>query len=169
MPLFLSLLYPLDGAEVETTAVRLAGATIPNATLTVGGAAAEVADDGSFFLDVVLEDGDNSIEVVATDDAGDTISQTVNVVSLATTEQLPFTLFYPPDGLTVSVSTVLVVGATRTDAVVAINGALVEVNSLGIFSSTVSLEEGSNLVEVVATDIGGNTRFETPVLFYEPQ
>ena len=48
------------------------------------------------------------------------------------------------------------------------NGIPVDVNGLGIFSTTVTLEEGANFIEVVATDISGNVRFQTVAVFYLP-
>jgi uncharacterized protein YfaP (DUF2135 family) len=168
VPLSLSLLYPAEGARIESEAVRVAGTVTGDTTVTVAGVAVAVAADGSFFGDVVLDAGANSIEVVATDAIGDTTSQTVTVESVSTTEPLALTLFYPTDGLTVSSSELVVVGGTRTDAVVAVNGVVVEVNALGVFSIVVILDEGATLIEVVVTDIEANTRFETPVVFLEP-
>jgi hypothetical protein len=168
VPLSLSLLYPAEGARIESESVRVAGTVTGDTTVTVAGVAVAVAADGSFFGDVVLDAGANSIEVVATDAIGDTTSQTVTVESVSATEPLALTLFYPTDGLTVSSSELVVVGGTRTDAVVAVNGVVVEVNALGVFSIVVTLDEGATLIEVVVTDIEGNTRFETPVVFLEP-
>ncbi len=167
VPLSLSLLYPAEGARIESEAVRVAGTVTGDTTVTVAGVAVAVAADGSFFGDVVLEAGANSIEVVATDAIGDTTSQTVTVESVSTTEPLALSLFYPTDGLTVSSSELVVVGGTRTDAVVAVNGVVVEVNALGVFSIVVTLDEDATLIEVVVTDIERNTRFETPVVFLE--
>jgi uncharacterized protein YfaP (DUF2135 family) len=50
--------------------------------------------------------------------------------------------------------------------VVGVNEVPVEVDALGIFSTTVALEEGPNLIEVVAADLDGNVRFQTLVVFY---
>ena len=77
-------------------------------------------------------------------------------------------LFYPPDGLEVKEPTIAVVGGTSPDAVAGVNGTPVDVNALGIFSTTAPLEQGANLIEVVATDIQGNIRFQTVVVFYLP-
>ena len=43
-----------------------------------------------------------------------------------------------------------------------------EINAQGIFSTTVSLEESANLIEVVAVDIQDNVNFQTVVVFYTP-
>ena len=81
---------------------------------------------------------------------------------------MPFSLFYPLDGLETAEPAIPVLGGTRADAVVGVNGTPVEVNALGIFSTTVALEEGPNFIEVVATDIRGNVRFQTVAVFYLP-
>ena len=51
---------------------------------------------------------------------------------------------------------------------VAINGDPVDVNASGIFSGLSELEEGANLVEVIATDIDGNVRSGVIAVFYIP-
>ena len=50
----------------------------------------------------------------------------------------------------------------------AINGDPVDVDASGIFAGHSELEEGANLVEVVATDINGNVRFRVITVFYTP-
>ena len=64
--------------------------------------------------------------------------------------------------------TIRVFGGATADAVVDVNGVPVEVNELGIFSTTVTLEDGPNFIEVIATDIRGNVRFQTVAVFYLP-
>ena len=61
-----------------------------------------------------------------------------------------------------------IAGVTRLDAVVGVNEIPIEVSELGIFSTTASLEEGANLIEVVAADLDGNVRFQTVAVFYTP-
>ena len=59
-----------------------------------------------------------------------------------------------------------VVGMTAPDAVVSVNGALVEVDADGNFSTSVSLEEGPNSIEVVASDYEGNEASKVLTLIY---
>ena len=87
---------------------------------------------------------------------------------VAPTAAIPMSLFYPLDGLEVRKPTITVVGGTRQDAIVGVDGLPVDVNALGIFPTTVSLQEGSNLIEVVATDINENINFQTIGVFYNP-
>lgn len=167
-PVSLTILSPREGAGVETGAVRVLGKTRNDAVVAINGTPVDVAADGSFEQDLVVEEGINSIEVVATDLFGHTAFTPVVFFSISPTAGLPFSLFYPADGLEVTDPTISVVGGTRPDAVVGVNGNPVDVNALGIFSATVSLEEGANLIEVVAADMHENLRFETAVVFYIP-
>ncbi len=166
-PLQLEIISPLDNAGVEAEAVRVTGTT-SGITVGINGLPVVVAEDGSFQRDLLLQRGVNLVEVVASDAAGRSRSQQIVVFSVAPTPGLPFTLIYPPDGLEVKEPSVTVMGVTTPDAVVGVNEIPVDINELGIFSATVPLENGANLIEIVAADIEGNVRFQTVVVFYEP-
>ena len=167
-PLELKLLVPQDGAGVETGALRVLGQTRIDAVVGINGVPVEVSPDGSFSRDISLEEGINLVEVVATDLTGQTAAEQAMVFFITTAAGLPFSLFYPLDGLETAEVTVPIIGGTRADAVVGVNGTPVKVNALGIFSTTVTLEEGPNFIEVVATDIRDNVRFQTVAVFYLP-
>lgn len=167
-PLLLKLLAPEDGAGIEVDAVRVMGITRIDAAVGINGIPVEVSADGAFQHDLVLENGANLVEIIATTLSGETASQEAAVFFISTAAGLPFTLFYPPDGLEVSEPEVLVVGGTSPEAVVGVDGIPVGINSLGIFSTSVTLEEGGNFIEVLATDIDGNVRFQTVAVFYIP-
>ena len=162
----LILLSPADGAEVGSEAVRVVGQTRLDTAVAVNGIPVEVESDGTFQLDILLEEGANLVEVVSTDLHGQLSSQSVAVFYNALEVGLPLSLSYPPDGLEVSKNTVTVTGGTKPDAVVAINGNPVEVNAMGIFSNAVSLAEGINLIEVVATDLEAHNQSQSIVVFY---
>ena len=51
--------------------------------------------------------------------------------------------------------TINVAGRTRVDAVVTVNDALAEPDSDGLFTSTVELEEGPNIIEIIASVTSG--------------
>ena len=167
-PLDLKLLSPQDGAGVETGALRVLGQTRVDAVVGINGVPVEVSADGSFTQDILLEEGINLVEVTAADLTGQTVAEQAMVFFITTTAGLPFSLFYPPDGLETGEPAIPLFGGTRADAVVGVNGIPVDVNALGIFSTTVTLEEGANFIEVVATDISGNVRFQTVAVFYLP-
>ncbi|MCH7606058.1 MAG: hypothetical protein IH962_02780 [Chloroflexi bacterium] len=168
VPLQLELRLPQEGGVSEVDAVRVIGRTKAGAGVEINGIPAEVGADGSFELDVELQSGGNSIEVTATSSSGESVSRGWEVSFSPPDTGLPFTVFYPPDGLEVSEPVIQVIAGTRPDAVVGVNGVPVEVNILGLFSSMVTLEQGANLVEVVATDLDGNVRSESIAVFYLP-
>jgi uncharacterized protein YfaP (DUF2135 family) len=133
---------------------------------SINGIPLRVNNSGGFQHDLSLKQGVNLIEVIASDSLGRTTSQQLAVFFISSTAGLPLTLLYPSDGLQVSEPVVSIVGVTRPDAVVGVNEIPVAVDALGIFSTTMELEEGSNLIEVVAADLEGNVRFQTLVVFY---
>ena len=61
-----------------------------------------------------------------------------------------------------------VTGRTTPDAVVSVAGEPAEVNSEGIFTVTVQLQEGPNVLEVVASDFDGEKAEEIITVIYAP-
>ena len=47
-------------------------------------------------------------------------------------------------------------GITSADAIVSVNGVIVEVQADGTFELTLALDPGPNVVDVVASDLSGN-------------
>ena len=68
-----------------------------------------------------------------------------------------------------SIPTVLVAGRTRVDAAVTVDDAFVDVNDEGIFEATVELEEGPNLIEVVASVGTGEEEAIVLIVSFEPE
>ena len=167
-PPFLDLLFPQDGSILEVAAVRVFGNTQNGAAVTVNGAPVEVQANGSFQSDLALDVGLNTINVVVTDQLGRSDSRSAAVFVVPAADPLPFNVFYPRDGIDVGQRDLPVSGVTKPDAVVLVNGISVEVNALGIYSAVVVLEDDTNLIEVVATDIFGNLRSQTIAVFYTP-
>ncbi len=64
--------------------------------------------------------------------------------------------------------TIDVVGRTRVDAVVTVNYTLTEPDSGGQFTSTVELEEGPNIIEVIASVASGEQEELILVVIYVP-
>ncbi len=165
---FLDLLFPQDGSILEVAAVRIRGNTQVGAAATVNGAPVEIQADGNFQSDLALDGGLNTINVVVTDQSGQSNSRNAAVFVVPTDTPLAFNVFYPRDGIEVRQRDLQVSGVTKPDAVVLVNGISVEVNALGIYSGVVVLEDDTNLIEVVATDIFGNLRSQTIAVFYTP-
>ena len=74
----------------------------------------------------------------------------------------------PADDSIIDADKVEVRGRTSPDAVVSINGELVEVDEEGNFTMMVVLEEGPNIIEVIASDLEGNQESHTLVIMYVP-
>jgi len=72
----------------------------------------------------------------------------------------------PEDESVVSTSGVTVKGVTTADAVVSVNGTVVDVDEDGKFSTVVSLEEGPNTIEVTASDFEGNEGSKVLTVIY---
>ncbi len=166
-PIFLQVFSPIDGSGVEVGATRVIGRTSA-VTVDINGIPVDLNEDGSFQRDLPLREGVNLLEVVATTSSGRTKSEQIVVFVVSPIAALPFSLLYPFDGLVTTTPTIQVVGVTQPDAVVGVNGIPVEVNDLGIFSTTLTLVEGDNLIEVVATDLR-EVRFQTVAVFYLPR
>ncbi len=84
------------------------------------------------------------------------------------TERLFLEITQPEDESVVSTEAVAVRGSTAADAVVSVNGAVVEVDAQGAFEAIVTLAEGPNLIEVVASDLTGAEESRDIVVVYIP-
>ena len=83
-------------------------------------------------------------------------------------ERLFIEIAEPADESVVSTDTVAVRGSTTADAVVSVNGAVVEVDAQGAFEAIVALEEGPNLIEVVGTSPDGRVLAAVLAVIYRP-
>ena len=70
-------------------------------------------------------------------------------------EELFLEVSEPADESVVTEATVTVRGTTTPDAVVSIDGTTVDVDVNGVFVADVTLVEGPNVIEVVASDLSG--------------
>jgi len=90
-----------------------------------------------------------------------TVSPTPESTSTPTPRSGTFNLSLEFDGLgeesVVRSETVLLRGLTTADAIVSVNGVIVDVQPDGTFELTLLLEAGPNIVEVVASDLSGNS------------
>jgi hypothetical protein len=82
---------------------------------------------------------------------------------------IPLTITEPQDETTVYTADLVVKGQTEPDAVVSVNEAVVDVDAEGKFSTTVTLEEGPNPIEVLASDFEGNEGSVTLTVIYVKQ
>jgi parallel beta-helix repeat protein len=90
-PPVVTITSPIDGATVSTSSITVTGTATDDTgvtTLTVNGNSVTVESDGSFTTTVSLTSGVNTIIVIATDAAGNSASESVNV-----TAELPYLVF----------------------------------------------------------------------------
>jgi hypothetical protein len=90
------------------------------------------------------------------------------LISTPTSTPLFLTIVEPANGSVVGVNNVTIRGKTLADAVVSINGDPVDVDSNGNFSMTVTLEEGSNVFDIIATDEAGDEETTQLVVSFAP-
>ena len=72
------------------------------------------------------------------------------------------------DTVLIESSTFTVSGETRVDATVSVNDDLIDVDENGVFSALVTLEEGPNIVEVVAS-VEAEEQSAVLTIFYLPE
>jgi len=145
---------PADGSVVSVRFVGVSGET-DGAFVTVGGSPATL--NGSLFsADVPLKDGDNYIEVVARDIAGNHNITTLHVVVDTRPPFLQVTS--PAPGHITNIASLTVSGATEPGAVVTVNGQPAA-NSNGSVGLTLKLLPGDNILVIKAVDPAGNAAF----------
>jgi len=86
----------------------------------------------------------------------------------STTGNLQLQVTSPQDGDTVTTSQVDVIGFASAGSVVSVNDDILVVGDDQQFRSTISLDEGPNLIEVVASDDSGNETSVILTVTYEP-
>ena len=155
---------PEDGAVVPGSGVAVYGQTSPGARVFIGGEETGVDAQGGFRAEVSLVPEENDVVVVSLDEAGRRRSVSRTVTSLA----LPFLLLItePENESIVSASLLRLSGRTGPNAVVSINGRSSPVDRFGYFSSTVALDEGPNVIDVVATNDDGRTLSTVMAVIY---
>ena len=78
------------------------------------------------------------------------------------------TLETPHDGETVNFTPLLVIGQTEANAIVSVNDTVGLANADGRFSLSVPLEEGPNVLEVIASNKSGEQAYVILTVLYQP-
>lgn len=74
----------------------------------------------------------------------------------------------PQDGATVNTSQITVSGTASPGEVVTVNDNIILVGADGKFQTTISLDEGPNLIEIIASNNAGNETSVELTVTYEP-
>lgn len=161
---------PPDGATVQTDGVVVHGfAAAAGAQVEVNGQAVELDDEGRFRQAVALSPGVNGIEVTAAAPDGQRANITLTVISLALPPQPFFLLITQPENQSVAAQpSIPLAGRTTPGTVVSVNGIALSVDAAGVFSTTVTLEAGPNIIDVAAIGAEGETLQETIAVIYRP-
>jgi hypothetical protein len=118
-----------------------------------------VKEDGTFMVaNVSLTNGTNTISAKLTD-AKDNVSDLSNIVSVTYGNTPPrLVISDPTDNTTISgdLNTVTVNGMTDDNVTVTINDRMVVIKTDNSFSYNYPLNEGDNILNIVATDTAGN-------------
>ncbi|UZD14932.1 S8 family serine peptidase [Virgibacillus natechei] len=140
---------------VEGTASPTTTAQVFNNEEEVG--SAEVGDDGEFAIPTALTEGENEITVVSFLD-GTSVGESEPVIATLDTEAPELTIDTPQDGDRTNSETVTVEGTVSDDHLdtVEVNGQEAEVTD-GSYSERIMVDNGENEIEVVASDLAGNT------------
>ena len=99
-------------------------------------------------------------------------SPTPLIETVITTPEAPGTLWLqilsPQDEAIVNIAQVEVIGSASAGAVVSVNDEIILVLNDRQFRAKVSLEEGPNLIEIIASDASGNETSLLLTVTYEP-
>jgi flagellar hook assembly protein FlgD len=145
---------PPDGLWIKQRMLSVQGRAAPDARLLVDGKEVAVDDNGRFNVDVLLEEGENTVRVEATDPVGN--ETTVERRVFLKLQPPPISLSTVQEGIGVHEPSLLVAGQTEAGATVRVNGQEVAVDTQGGFQSVVNLVDGVNLIRVEAIDRAGN-------------
>ena len=151
-----------DGSYTNNATLNISGTVTAAAgvqTVTVNGQAVPVMANGSFTTAITLFAGANTITVFATDNAG---SQKSDVRTIYYDPNAPIlTVSMPADNSATTVSFATVSGSVDETATVTVsvnNGTPQSATVTGkTFSASVNLSPGVNTINVIATDLAGNT------------
>ncbi len=160
---------PLDGATVETDSVVVHGFARLGAAVEVNGISTEQDDEGRFQREISLSPGVNNIRVAASAPGGQRRTEALTVISLALPPQ-PFFLLVtqPEDQSVVAQPSIPVAGRTTPGTIVSVNGVSLPVDVAGVFSTTLTLEPGANIIDVVATSAEDDALHATIAVIYRP-
>jgi hypothetical protein len=96
------------------------------------------------------------------------LPETTPVIATQDNPALWVKILSPEDGATVTTQKLKVTGQAPPETVITINDEIILVPQDASFEVEIILEEGSNLIEVVASDLSGNEIYLPITVIYEP-
>lgn len=146
----LELISPkVDDLQTETEVPFVLGVTDTDvARVEVDGNAASQRQEGLYEVTVPLKEGDNEVELLAVDEAGNETRETVTIEVDTTPPEVEATI------------KVIVEGKVEPGSTVFVDGKEAEVNMFGNWRIELEIMQGQRTVEVVAIDKAGNKSVE---------
>jgi hypothetical protein len=143
-------------------AIMMVSACGPTPTVIPG----TVSNDPTQSVVATAEQGSSATPAPVT--SGNTLIVEASPTVEITTGNLPLQVTSPQDGDTLTTAQVDVIGIALAGSVVSVNDDILVVGDDQQFKSTISLDEGPNLIEVVASDDNGNETSVILTVTYEP-
>ncbi|NOQ54202.1 MAG: hypothetical protein GQ558_06320, partial [Thermoplasmata archaeon] len=147
--------FPSNEYQTNMPTIEVRGVTEAGTVVLVNGVETPVV--GTLFTaDVDLVEGPNTITVTAADMLGN--AQSIKMEVVLDTKPPYVVLLTPEEGEMFTEATCLVSGQAEDDLVISVNGAILTPGQYnnGTFNYVLSLNRGTNLVIVEATDTAGN-------------
>ena len=166
----LDLQGPEDNAAVRADSVVVHGYAHPDAAVLVNREPVEVDEGGRFRQMIDLSPGFNTITVDAETPYGATESASVSVISLILPPQPFFLIVTQPEDQSFAMHpTIPLIGRTTAGTVVTVKGVAVPVDISGVFSTTITLEPGPNLIEIQGISADGEELNALVAVIYREQ
>lgn len=149
----IELTRPLDNEWTNQQLLTIEGRTRPGATLTINQQNVRVESDGFFQHQLILNDGDNTLRLVATDNVGNiaALDRIVHLKIGASAIQVNI-----EDGANLADPNLQLMGKVEPGSQVTVNGQIVPVSVLGDFQIATPLNTGDNLIQIESRDQAGN-------------
>lgn len=155
-----------DFLVIATRQLSVSGTITEEATVTVEGNIVDVAGF-EFSTSLTLVEGLNTLAIVASDRAGNTVTL-IRRVTVDTT-QPTVTISEPAPGAGLSSRTFRIVGSAEPNSTVQVGGQFVTTDASGHFTAWISLEgDGPQTIRVNVTDAAGNTAGKTFTVTFAP-
>ena len=165
---------PETGSAFAASPIAVSGSLDdPFATLALNGQAVAVSG-GQWSASVVLEEGNNAITAVATDQVGNIGTATIEAA--LDTRAPVVTIDSPPDGFVTNQAVIdvagmindIVIGTVSGDsATVTVNGIDAEVDNRSYLAQGVPLQPGPNTITALGEDAAGNTASATIAVTFD--
>lgn len=157
LPPVIAIISPQDNSVLSSKVVTIKGYVDPGSIILVDGKSAPVDGTGNFETNIEINTNPQTINIAATDIAGNTAQKTLTLYLDLTPP--PLSVTKPIMFQQINKLPLLVEGKTEKGAKVTVNGSNTEVKDDGSFSFSLEDLPESEVynIEVIATDSAGNS------------